>query len=85
MMVWHLGLPRDALQNGPTRYEVTIDGAGPYGSLDQLRYIIDLNEYASAATTVPGTLYGVTSSIKQVTAQLTKIANKIDRIAGSTQ
>jgi len=75
-MIWHLGLPTDALQKGPTLYDVTVDGTGPFGPIDQLQYAIDLNEYASAATTVPGTMFGVAHSIEEATSQLKKIADK---------
>lgn len=77
-MIWHLGPPSEALDKGPTRYEVTIDGTGPFGQIGQLRYVIDLSEYASAATTVPGTLFGVANSIDKATSHLKKIADKID-------
>lgn len=33
-MYWNLGLPGDALKEGPTEYTVVIDGKGPFGELD---------------------------------------------------
>ncbi|OFV78884.1 hypothetical protein RERY_04310 [Rhodococcus erythropolis] len=33
-MYWNLGLPGDALKEGPTKYTVVIDGKGPFGELD---------------------------------------------------
>ncbi|MGY5036044.1 hypothetical protein ACWC9U_35610 [Streptomyces sp. 900116325] len=77
-MIWHLGTTHEALKQGPTRYEVTVDGTGPSGRIEQLRYVIDLAEYTWAATTVPGSLFGIAASIDKATSQLEKITGRIE-------
>lgn len=78
-MIWHLGLPSVALKEGPTHFEITINGRGPFGRIDPLRYAINLKEYEVAATTVTGTLYGVSESIRKATSSLDKIAKEIEQ------
>lgn len=83
VMSWHLGLPSVALKEGPTRFVVTIDGTGPFGELERLRYAVDLEDYEMAATTVTGTLYGVSESIKKANSSLDGITKKIGEISHS--
>jgi hypothetical protein len=71
MLTWTVGgaiseLFDDAI---PKRYRANIRAQGPYG-LVELEYDLDLQDYAGAAQTAPGTLFAVAKSIDKLTSTL---------------
>ncbi len=70
-LVWHLDAAPDRFASAlPLRYVVTITGRGPFGGMDALRYVLDLEDFRRASSIANGSLAGIEDSVKKVAEAL---------------
>jgi len=70
-MSWNLGVGHELLASEVARaYLVTVDATGPLGPVPQLRYTIDLRDWAKTAGQPPGSPHEVRNAIVDVARTL---------------
>lgn len=66
-LAWALGSGLALVEGaGDTAHRCTVNATGPFGPLAPLEYWISLRDLADAQSAPNGTLYGVTSAIKDL-------------------
>lgn len=68
---WNLNLSPDWIQGDlPKCFTVTVTADGPYGPVEPLIYVLDVDEYRQTAASPVGTLHGVSERLKELTAAI---------------
>lgn len=70
---WPLGESANLVSSSEQQpFTVTIDGRGPHGPLQTLRYVVDLADYRESIAAPPGTLHELTRAVNRVVERLPK-------------
>jgi hypothetical protein len=65
---WTVDMAHRVLQQGlPLVYTVSITGEGPFGPMEPLTYVVDLNDLRGAADSPSGSLHRVAERLKELT------------------
>jgi hypothetical protein len=68
---WNLNLSPDWIHGElPKCFTVTVTANGPYGPVEPLVYVLDVDEYRRASASPEGTLHGVSECLKELTAAI---------------
>jgi hypothetical protein len=51
----------------PKQYQVTVSARGPFGPVQELAYVLDLNDYNRSAVQPAGSLHGISEAIGKLT------------------
>lgn len=79
-MVWHLASAFTF--EGSTdvkKFTLTVSGTGPYGPMDDLTYILNIDDYRTGAATAPGTLLGIKKSLDKILKEFKDQSNRQPR------
>ena len=69
-IAWAIGASHLVGEGDWSDHDLTVLADGPFGPLDLLQYTFSINDILNTRVAASGTLFGITSAIKQVTQQL---------------
>lgn len=71
VLEWTLGMGHQLLSDdGPQPYTITVDGYGPHGPLQTLRYVVDLADFRESLDAPPGSLHQLTKAVNAIEKKL---------------
>lgn len=75
---WYIGLATElSEQDGARSYRLRVTADGPFGPLEPLEYVIDMDDWRTMRDQPPGSLHQVRSSVDRLTKQMEKMTKAL--------